>query len=209
MLHKVLVISFWEGYGWLKRGFRKGWNIKHRKRLLHEEPWEECDSLEKRWVKAAKIKDQILKHCGGLTLAGQQVPIKAALWLPSSSGGGRENTTKGSMVGTNTGRDHTPVTVIGKTDSIHGCHMGDVQQEIWSGHPIYHFRLVSIAMPWFPVQQSSQICLIMSLWEVYVNEENIKGLASFLVYLNLVHFRIDKFVLSKRWYRSPTLSTCL
>ncbi|KAK4827032.1 hypothetical protein QYF61_013166 [Mycteria americana] len=36
--------------------------------------------------------------CGGLTLAGCQVPTKAALSLPSSAGQGRENITKSSLV---------------------------------------------------------------------------------------------------------------
>lgn len=34
--------------------------------------------------------------CGSLTLAGCQVPTKAALPLPSSAGQGKENTMKGS-----------------------------------------------------------------------------------------------------------------
>jgi len=42
--------------------------------------------------------------CGGLTLAGCQVLIKAALSLPSSTGQGRENTAKGSWVQIRTGR---------------------------------------------------------------------------------------------------------
>ena len=36
--------------------------------------------------------------CGGLTLAGCQVPTKATLSLPSSAGQGRENIMKGSWV---------------------------------------------------------------------------------------------------------------
>lgn len=35
-------------------------------------------------------------HCGGLALAGCQVLTKASLSLPSSTGQGRENITKGS-----------------------------------------------------------------------------------------------------------------
>jgi len=42
--------------------------------------------------------------CGGLTLAGHQVPTKAAPSLPSSAGQGRENTTKGSWVERGTGK---------------------------------------------------------------------------------------------------------
>ena len=42
--------------------------------------------------------------CGGLTPAGCQVPTKAALSLPSSTGQGRENITKRSWVEIRTGR---------------------------------------------------------------------------------------------------------
>lgn len=86
---------------------------------------------------------------------------------------------------------------------------GRETEELWSDHPVYRFRHISVVIIWFPVQQSSQRCLIVSLWEIYANQENIKGSASLLLYLNVVHFSIDKFVLSKHWYRSPTLSTCL
>ena len=58
--------------------------------------------------------------CGGLTLAGCQVPTKAALSLHSSAGQGRENITKGSWVEIRTGRDHSLITVMGKTDSTWG-----------------------------------------------------------------------------------------
>jgi len=43
-------------------------------------------------------------NCGGLTVAGHQVPTKAALSLPSSAGQGRENRTKGSWVEVRAGR---------------------------------------------------------------------------------------------------------
>jgi len=58
--------------------------------------------------------------CGGLTLAGCQVPTKATLSLLSSVGQGRGNITKGSQVEIRTGRDHSPVTITGKTDSAWG-----------------------------------------------------------------------------------------
>ena len=57
-----------------------------------------------------------LAQCGGLTLAGYQVPTKAALSLPSSAGQGRENIMKGSWVEIRTGGDHSAITVTGKTD---------------------------------------------------------------------------------------------
>ena len=45
-----------------------------------------------------------VNSCGGLTVAGRQVPTKAALSLPSSAGQGRENEMKGSWVEIRTGR---------------------------------------------------------------------------------------------------------
>jgi len=58
--------------------------------------------------------------CGGLTLAGHQVltkPALSTLYLskPSSTGQRRENTTKGSWVKIRRGRDHSPITIMGKT----------------------------------------------------------------------------------------------
>ena len=61
-----------------------------------------------------------VRHCGGLTLAGHQVPTKAALSLTSSAGQGRENITKGSWVEIRTGRDPSPITITGKTDLTWG-----------------------------------------------------------------------------------------
>jgi len=58
--------------------------------------------------------------CGGLTLAGLQVPTKVVLLFPSSAGQGRENTTKGSQIEIRTGRDHSSITVMSKTDSTQG-----------------------------------------------------------------------------------------
>jgi len=58
-----------------------------------------------------------LDYCGGLTLAGCQVPTKAALLFSLLSGQGRENIIKGSWVKIRTGRDHSAFTVTGKTDS--------------------------------------------------------------------------------------------
>lgn len=51
--------------------------------------------------------------CGGLL-------TKAALALSSSAGQGRENKRKGSWVEIRAGRDHSPINVTGKTDSIWG-----------------------------------------------------------------------------------------
>jgi len=53
---------------------------------------------------------------GGLILPGCQVPTKAALSLPLLRQG-RENITKDSWVEIRTGRDHSAITVTGKTDS--------------------------------------------------------------------------------------------
>ena len=66
------------------------------------------------------VKVVVVPSCGGLTLAGCQVPTKATLSLPSSTGQGRENKTKGLWVEIRTRRDHSPITVTGKTDSTWG-----------------------------------------------------------------------------------------
>jgi len=58
--------------------------------------------------------------CGGLTLAGYQVLIKATLSLPSSVRHGRKYMTKGLWVEIKTGRDHSPSTFTGKTVSTWG-----------------------------------------------------------------------------------------
>ena len=58
--------------------------------------------------------------CGVLTLAGCQVPTKASPSLLSAAGQGRENVTKGLWVKIRLGRDHSPVTVAGKTDMTGG-----------------------------------------------------------------------------------------
>lgn len=50
-------------------------------------------------------------------LADARCPLKPALPLPSSAGQGRGRIKKGLWVGIRTERDHTPVTVTGKTDS--------------------------------------------------------------------------------------------
>lgn len=54
--------------------------------------------------------------CGGLALDGLQVPIKSDPALPSSAGQGRENVMEGLCIEMRAGRDHSSVTVIGKTD---------------------------------------------------------------------------------------------
>jgi len=51
---------------------------------------------------------------GGLTLAGRQVPSEQLYHSPSSDGQGREKIMKGSWVETQTGRDHSSITVTGK-----------------------------------------------------------------------------------------------
>jgi len=55
----------------------------------------------------AHIQKAVTSACGGLTLAGFQVPVKAALSLPYSGGQGRQNITKGSWVEIRTGRSLT------------------------------------------------------------------------------------------------------
>jgi len=63
------------------------------------------------------LSSTLVCACGEMTLFGSQVPTKAALSFPSSAGQGRENTMKGSWVKIRTGRDHSPITATGKTDS--------------------------------------------------------------------------------------------
>jgi len=48
------------------------------------------------------------------------VPSRAALSCPLLSWTGERNTTEGSWVEIRTGRDHPPVTVMGKTDLTWG-----------------------------------------------------------------------------------------
>ena len=55
--------------------------------------------------------------CGGLTLAGHQMPTKATLPVSSSAGQRRENRIKGLWIEIRTRRGHSPITVTGKTDS--------------------------------------------------------------------------------------------
>ncbi|GAB0206987.1 GTP-binding protein Di-Ras2 [Grus japonensis] len=57
-----------------------------------------------------------VKPCGGLTLAGGQVPTRAALSLPSFTRQGRKSTTKSLRVEIRTGRDHSLIIITGKTD---------------------------------------------------------------------------------------------
>ena len=54
------------------------------------------------------------------SLAGGQVPTKAAPSLPSSAGQGRGNMMKALWVKVKIGSDHSPITVMGKTDSSWG-----------------------------------------------------------------------------------------
>lgn len=61
-----------------------------------------------------------MARCGGMTLAGRQVPTEASLSLLCSAGQGREYVTKGLRVKVRTGRDHSPIAITGKTDSTQG-----------------------------------------------------------------------------------------
>jgi len=62
------------------------------------------------------LEEGHLPGCGGLTLAGLQVPTKAVLSPHSSTGQRRENIMKGLWVEIRTGRDRSPITAMGKTD---------------------------------------------------------------------------------------------
>lgn len=56
--------------------------------------------------------------CGGLTLDGCQVTVKASPALPSSARHRREkNAMKGLWVKIRAGRDHSPITPMSKRDS--------------------------------------------------------------------------------------------
>jgi len=52
----------------------------------------------------------------GLAWINARCPRKPLCHSPSSAGQGRGNMLKGSRVKIKTGRDHSPVTVTGKTD---------------------------------------------------------------------------------------------
>jgi len=65
-------------------------------------------------MRARRYLISSLCYYGVLILAGCQVPTKAALSLPLTTGQGRENITKGSWVKIGKGRDHSPVTITGK-----------------------------------------------------------------------------------------------
>ncbi|XP_033928597.1 PHD finger protein 7-like [Melopsittacus undulatus] len=59
-----------------------------------------------------------LAPCGGLTVAGYQMPIKAALAVLLLSWLGRENVMIDVWIEIGTGRDHLAITVKGKTDDL-------------------------------------------------------------------------------------------
>ena len=58
--------------------------------------------------------------CGGLTLARRQVPTKAVLSLPLLSWTGERKYNKELVGRDKDRRDHSPITVTGKTDSAWG-----------------------------------------------------------------------------------------
>ena len=60
------------------------------------------------------------RPCGGLTLAGGLVLTKAALSLPPLSWTGDRKYNKGLVGRDKDRRDHSPVTITGKTDSAWG-----------------------------------------------------------------------------------------
>jgi len=64
------------------------------------------------------LKDEeTSKQTCGLVRLDARCPVKPLCHSPSSTGQGRKNTIKGSWVEITTGRDHSPVTIMGKTDS--------------------------------------------------------------------------------------------
>jgi len=52
---------------------------------------------------------------------------------PSSAGQLRENTTKGLWGKIRTGRDHSPITIMGKTDSVWGKLISFITNQIKEG----------------------------------------------------------------------------
>ncbi|GAB0179809.1 mitochondrial enolase superfamily member 1 [Grus japonensis] len=62
------------------------------------------------------INNLQMTQCGGLTLAGGQVPTRAALSLPSFTRQGRKGITKCLWVEIRTGKDHSLIIVMSKTD---------------------------------------------------------------------------------------------
>jgi len=59
-------------------------------------------------------------NCFGFTWINARCPPKPLYRCPSSAGQGRGGMMKGSWVETRTGRDHSLVTLMGKTDSTWG-----------------------------------------------------------------------------------------
>ena len=95
--------------------------LKNSKGLSNEK----INELKSRLVELAKqrcgeVRAFYILEKYGLTLAGCQVPTNAALSLSSSAGQGGENIMKGSWVEIRTGRDHSAITITGKTDSTWG-----------------------------------------------------------------------------------------
>lgn len=76
----------------------------------HLKSWQECNQHKNHNVNLLGGK-----KCGGLMLAVCQVPTKP-LSLPSTAGQKKENLKRDSWVETKTGRDHSPTTIMGKTD---------------------------------------------------------------------------------------------
>ena len=62
------------------------------------------------------IKKISVELCFGLAWINARCPPKLLCHSPSSAGQGRGNMMKGSRVETRTGRDHSPVAVMDKTD---------------------------------------------------------------------------------------------
>ena len=67
-----------------------------------------------------RILCYVVFHCHALAWLETRCPPKLLYHSPSSPAEGRENTTKGSWAEGGTGRDHSPVTIMGKTESSWG-----------------------------------------------------------------------------------------
>ena len=80
--------------------------------------WAQQGSLQ---YKNEDLKQVLCSVClAGWPWLDSRCPPKPLYHSPSSAGQGREKITKGSWVKVRTGRDHSAITVTGKTDSTWG-----------------------------------------------------------------------------------------
>jgi len=66
------------------------------------------------------VKSILISLCFGLAWTNARCLPKLLCHSPSSTGQGRGNMMKGSRVEIRTGRDHSPITVMDKTDRTWG-----------------------------------------------------------------------------------------